>query len=102
MDNYFHLTLYRACDYLSLVGLKLNHVTKRDPRWQKTNARGWYQMMNLLMQEQPAKMTSQCQWLAFAWRHNTGLNKPSFATMAKWAIDVDYYWVRAFEAQNSV
>ena len=29
MDKYFHLTLYRACDYLCMLGLKLNHVSKR-------------------------------------------------------------------------
>ena len=27
----FHLTLYQACDYLSMLGLKLNHVSKRGP-----------------------------------------------------------------------
>ena len=31
MDKYFHLTLYQACDYLSMLGLKLNHVSKRGP-----------------------------------------------------------------------
>ena len=29
MDKYFHLTLYQACDYLSMLGLKLNHVNKK-------------------------------------------------------------------------
>ena len=29
MDKYFHSTLYWACDYLSMLGLKLNHVSKR-------------------------------------------------------------------------
>ena len=29
--KYFHPTLYNACDYLSTLGLKLNHVSKRDP-----------------------------------------------------------------------
>ena len=29
MDKYFHPTLYWACDYLSMLGLKLNHVSKR-------------------------------------------------------------------------
>ena len=27
MDKLFHPTLYRACDYLSKLGLKLNHVS---------------------------------------------------------------------------
>ena len=29
MDRYFHLTLYKACTYLSMLGWKLNHVSKR-------------------------------------------------------------------------
>ena len=28
MDTWFHPTLYRACDYLSVLGLKLTHVSK--------------------------------------------------------------------------
>ena len=28
MDKWFHPTLYWACDYLSMLGLKLNHVSK--------------------------------------------------------------------------
>ena len=31
MDKWFHLLLNCACDYLSMLGLKLNHVCKRDP-----------------------------------------------------------------------
>ena len=30
-DNSFHLTLYKACDHLFMVGIKLIHVSKRDP-----------------------------------------------------------------------
>ena len=33
MDKWFHPTLYWACDYLSMLGLKLHHVSKM--------ARGW-------------------------------------------------------------
>ena len=29
MDKWFHPTLYHACDYLSMLGLGLNHVSKR-------------------------------------------------------------------------
>ena len=32
MDKVFHLTLYWTYDYLSMLGFKLNHVSKRDPR----------------------------------------------------------------------
>ena len=28
MDKQFHLTLYQACNDLSMLGLKLNHVSK--------------------------------------------------------------------------
>ena len=28
MDKKFHLTLYQACNYLYMLGLKLNHVSK--------------------------------------------------------------------------
>ena len=31
MDKYFHLTHWWACDYLSMLGLKLFHISKRDP-----------------------------------------------------------------------
>ena len=33
MDYQFHPTLHWACDYLSMLGLKLNHVSQRDPWW---------------------------------------------------------------------
>ena len=31
MDKLFHHTFYWTCDYLSMLGLKLNHVSKRGP-----------------------------------------------------------------------
>ena len=31
MGKKFHPTLYNGCDYLSMLGLKLNHVSKRGP-----------------------------------------------------------------------
>ena len=31
MDKCFHPTVYNGCDYLSMLGLKLNHVSKRAP-----------------------------------------------------------------------
>ena len=34
MDKKFHLTLYQACNYLSMLGLKLNHVSKRGHQWE--------------------------------------------------------------------
>ena len=33
MDKSFRPTLYWACDYLSMLGFKLNHVSKRGPSW---------------------------------------------------------------------
>ena len=32
MDKWFHPTLYNGCDYLSMLGLKLIHVSKRGLR----------------------------------------------------------------------
>ena len=32
MDKLFHTTFYQSCHYLSMLGLKLNHVSKRGPR----------------------------------------------------------------------
>ena len=32
MDKWFHPILYYGCNYLSMLGLKLNHVSKRGPR----------------------------------------------------------------------
>ena len=32
MDKWFNLTLYNGCNYLSMLGSKLNHVTERNPR----------------------------------------------------------------------
>ena len=34
MDKWFHPTLYQAYDYLSMMRLKLNHVSERGPRYQ--------------------------------------------------------------------
>ena len=31
MDKKLHLTFYNGCNYLSILGLKLNHVSKRPP-----------------------------------------------------------------------
>ena len=31
MDKYFHSTFYWVCDYLSILGLKLNHASKMEP-----------------------------------------------------------------------
>ena len=38
MDKEHHLSLYWACDYLSILGLKLNHVSKMGPwsDWKQT------------------------------------------------------------------
>ena len=33
MDKWFHPILYWTCDYLSMLGLKLNHVSKRGYKW---------------------------------------------------------------------
>ena len=33
MDKQFHPTLYNGCDYISMLGLKLMHVSKRDCWW---------------------------------------------------------------------
>ena len=32
MDKWFHLTIYNGCNYLSILGLKLNHVSEKGPR----------------------------------------------------------------------
>ena len=32
MDKLFHPTLYNGCNYIYMLGLKLNHVNKRGPR----------------------------------------------------------------------
>ena len=31
MDKWLHLTFYQICNYLSMPGLKLNHVSKKGP-----------------------------------------------------------------------
>ena len=33
MDQWFHTTLYNGYNYLSMLGLTLNHVSKSGPRW---------------------------------------------------------------------
>ena len=40
MDKQFHPTHYWVCDYLSMLGLKLNHVSKRGP---------WYSHWDFLL-----------------------------------------------------
>ena len=37
MDKLFHPTLSRAFYYLSMLGLKLNDVSKRGPSWYEVN-----------------------------------------------------------------
>ena len=37
MNKWFHPTLCWACDYLSMLGLKLSHVNKRTPLWWHTH-----------------------------------------------------------------
>ena len=32
MDKLFHPTLYNGCNYLSMLGLKFNNISKRNPR----------------------------------------------------------------------
>ena len=39
MDKYFHPTPYWACDYLSMLELKLNHVSKRGYRCEESVVR---------------------------------------------------------------
>ena len=34
MNKQFHPTVYRACDYFSMLGLKLTYVSKRGTMWQ--------------------------------------------------------------------
>ena len=41
MHKWFPPTLYWVCDYLSMMGLKLIHVSKRGPRSQKWVCRAW-------------------------------------------------------------
>ena len=38
MDKWFHPIHYNGCDYLSMLGLKLNHVSKRGHRSQCVNS----------------------------------------------------------------
>ena len=42
-DKKFHLTLYQASDYLSMLGLKLNHVSIRGPWsfWGQSTSEHW-------------------------------------------------------------
>ena len=66
---------------------------------------------NLYMQEQSANMTSQCQYLTFAWHHKLNCGdvtmpsqkRSSLVKMAKWAID-DCFSGSAcsIKAQNNV
>ena len=36
MDKQFHPILYNGCDYISMLGLKLIHVSKMGHRWQES------------------------------------------------------------------
>ena len=40
MDEKIHPTLYWPCNYLSMLGLKSNHVSKMGPRWMSMDHRG--------------------------------------------------------------
>ena len=41
MDKLFHPTPYQACHYLSILGIKLNHVGKRGPKSHQSCTRFW-------------------------------------------------------------
>ena len=42
MDKWIHPTLDNGCNYLSMLGLKLNHARKRSPQKQITAHLTWY------------------------------------------------------------
>ena len=44
MDKYFNPTLYWACDYLYMLGLKLNHVSKRS-HWSESS--NWFKFISI-------------------------------------------------------
>ena len=51
MDKYFHPTLYNGCNYLSMLGLKLNHVSKWGSKSAKWDNFDWTRAtLNILMQ----------------------------------------------------
>ena len=41
MDKYFHPTLYNGCSYLSMLWLKLNHVSKKGPWCHQEQLTSW-------------------------------------------------------------
>ena len=42
MGKQFHPTLYNDCNYLSMLGLKLNRVSKRGPSWFSHIRQGYF------------------------------------------------------------
>ena len=47
MDKEFHLTLYWAYDYLSMLGLKLNHINESGPQFSFSNV--WIYFISIPM-----------------------------------------------------
>ena len=76
MNKWLHPTLYNGCNYLSMLGLKLNHVSKSGPRLFMS----WFQsigqfcgidfpVMNLAccVPEHGGTIMRGCQWLVCSW-----------------------------------
>ena len=59
MDKYFHPTHYNGCNYLSMLGLKLNHVSKRGHRW----ARLWHFRKYYCQTWQRSVINNKCRCL---------------------------------------
>ena len=70
MDKQFYPTIYNGCDYLSMLGLKLNHISKRGPR---NNSRCIY------LTAFP-EQTQQCKPLDHSWREE---DIPSFSPLVE-------------------
>ena len=55
MKNQFHPTLYNGCDYISMLGLKLNHISKRgycssQPHYHRHRQGHWHGRSIFLLQ----------------------------------------------------
>ena len=69
MDKQFHPILYNGCNYLSMLGLKLNHVSKRG-RW---CFRGWRPISRNSIIRSPGIpvncLLSICLWCVIVMKH---------------------------------
>ena len=95
MDKQFHPTLYNGCNYLSMLGLKLNRVSKRGywPDW-----RIWLSLVQMMVcclydTELLFKPMMTCHWCdLIEWKVIIGFGNGLSLTKYSCCHHLDHWW----------